>query len=65
LVVVASSNRGSDEWLATFADPVPAQSAIDHSPATRMTWSSNGESYRPLLKPSLGEEGKERSQVSY
>lgn len=27
--MVVTSNRGPDEWLATFADPVRAQSAID------------------------------------
>ena len=27
--VIVTSNRGPDEWLATFADPVRAQSAID------------------------------------
>ena len=27
--IVVTSNRGPDEWLATFADPVRAQSAID------------------------------------
>ncbi|MDE3131995.1 MAG: ATP-binding protein, partial [Acidobacteriota bacterium] len=27
--IVVTSNRGPDEWLATFADPLRAQSAID------------------------------------
>ena len=27
--IVVTSNRGPDEWLATFADAVRAQSAID------------------------------------
>ena len=27
--MIVTSNRGPDEWLATFADPVRAQSAID------------------------------------
>ena len=27
--ISVTSNRGPDEWLATFADPVRAQSAID------------------------------------
>jgi len=27
--IIVTSNRGPDEWLATFADPVRAQSAID------------------------------------
>ena len=27
--IIVTSNRGPDEWLATFADPVRAQNAID------------------------------------
>ena len=27
--IIVTSNRGPDEWLATFADPLRAQSAID------------------------------------
>ncbi len=27
--MIVSSNRGPDEWLATFADPMRAQAAID------------------------------------
>jgi hypothetical protein len=27
---IVTSNRGPDEWLVTFADPIRAQSAIDH-----------------------------------
>jgi len=27
--IIVTSNRGPDEWLATFADPVRAQAAID------------------------------------
>lgn len=27
--IIVTSNRSPDEWLATFADPVRAQAAID------------------------------------
>ena len=27
--MIVTSNRGPDEWLATFADPIRAQAAID------------------------------------
>ncbi len=29
--VIVTSNRSPDEWLATFADPVRAQSTIDRT----------------------------------
>lgn len=51
--IIVTSNRGPDEWLATFADPVRAQSAIDRF--TNNSWDLviEGESYRPRLKPRL------------
>ena len=33
--IIVTSNRGSDEWLTTFADPVRAQSAIDRFTSKR------------------------------
>jgi DNA replication protein DnaC len=37
--MIVTSNRGPDEWLATFADPVRAQSAPSIvSPATPTIW---------------------------
>ena len=59
--IVVTSNRGPDEWLATFADPVRAQSAIDRFTSNAYDLVIEGESYRPRLKPRLAKEAKERS----
>ena len=51
--MIVTSNRGPDEWLATFADPVRAQSAIDRFTSNSYDLVIEGESYRPRLKPRL------------
>jgi DNA replication protein DnaC len=51
--MVVVSNRGPDEWLATFADPIRAQSAIDRFTNSAYDLVIEGESYRTRLKPSL------------
>jgi len=51
--MVVTSNRGPDEWLATFADPVRAQSAIDRFTSNSYDLVIDGESYRRRLKPSV------------
>jgi DNA replication protein DnaC len=51
--IVVTSNRGPDEWLATFADPVRAQGAIDRFTSNAYDLVIEGESYRSRLKPSL------------
>ena len=51
--IVVTSNRGPDEWLATFADPVRAQSAIDRFTSNAYDLVIEGESYRSRLKPSF------------
>jgi DNA replication protein DnaC len=51
--MIVTSNRGPDEWLATFADPVRAQSAIDRFTSNAYDLVIEGESYRPRLKPKL------------
>ena len=56
--VIVTSNRGPDEWLATFADPVRAQSAIDRFTSNAYDLVIEGESYRPRLKPRLGQGGE-------
>ena len=51
--VIVTSNRGPDEWLATFADPLRAQSAIDRFANNAFDLVIEGESYRSRLKPTL------------
>ncbi len=51
--MLVTSNRGPDEWIATFADPVRAQSAIDRFTSNAYDLIIEGESYRGRLKPSL------------
>lgn len=49
--MVVTSNRGPDEWLATFADPVRAQSAVDRFTGNAYDLVIEGQSYRPRQKP--------------
>jgi DNA replication protein DnaC len=51
--MVVTSNRGPDEWLATFADPVRAQSAVDRFTSNAYDLVIEGESYRSRQKPQL------------
>ena len=59
--IIVTSNRGPDEWLATFADPVRAQSAIDRFASNAYDLVIEGESYRSRLKPSVP--GRERKSA--
>ena len=49
--IIVTSNRGPDEWLATFADPLRAQSAIDRFTSNAYDLVIDGDSYRQRLKP--------------
>jgi DNA replication protein DnaC len=51
--MIFTSNRGPDEWLAMFADPMRAQSAIDRLTGNAYDLVIEGESYRQRLKPRL------------
>jgi DNA replication protein DnaC len=57
--LIVTSNRGPDEWLATFADPVRAQSAIDRFTSNSYDLVIDGESYRSRLKPTFPPRHKE------
>jgi DNA replication protein DnaC len=50
--MVITSNRGPDEWLGTFADPIRAQSAVDRFTGNAYDFLIEGESYRSRQKPS-------------
>lgn len=56
--MVVTSNRGPDEWLGTFADPMRAQSAIDRFTGNSYDLIIEGESYRPRQKPRPPSENK-------
>jgi DNA replication protein DnaC len=52
--MIVTSNRGPDEWLATYADPMRAKSSIDRFTINSYDLVIEGESYQPRLKPKLG-----------
>lgn len=55
--ILMTSNRGPDEWLPTFADPMRAQSAIDRFTGNSYDLVIEGESYRPRQKPRVRSDG--------
>ena len=66
--LVLTSNRGPDEWLATFADPMRGQAAIDRFHSNAYDLVIDGESYRKRQKPSLDKarsSGQKEATLSY
>jgi len=57
--MIITSNRGPDEWHATFADPVRAQAAIDRFTSSAYDLIMDGESYRRRQKPQLAKVKKD------
>lgn len=62
--VIVTSNRGPDEWLATFTDPVRAQAAIDRFTNNAYDFVIEGESYRTRQKPKLRRESRSGQKES-
>jgi len=58
---IVTSNRGPDEWLATFADQVRAQSALDRFTNAAYDLVIEGDTYRSRQKPRLLQTGRERA----
>jgi DNA replication protein DnaC len=52
--MIVTSNRGPDEWLATFTDPLRAQSALDRFTNAAYDLVIEGETYRSRQKPRRG-----------
>ena len=50
---IVTSNRTPDEWLATMADPLLAQSAVDRLVSTAHELIIEGPSYPQRQKPSI------------
>jgi hypothetical protein len=59
-----TSNRGPDEWIATFADPVRAEAAIDRFTSNAYDLVIGGESTRERLKPGRkdGQKGEKKAK---
>ena len=51
--MIVTSNRGPDEWLGTFVDPMRGQSAIDRFHGNSYDLVIDGDSYRAGQKPRL------------
>ena len=58
---ILTSNRGPDEWLATFADQIRAQSALDRFTNAAYDLVIEGDTYRSRQKPRLPQTNRERA----
>lgn len=61
--MILTSNRGPDEWHATFADPLRAQAAIDRFTSNSYDLVIDGESYRRRQKPTLKNSPTQRKEA--
>lgn len=61
--IIVTSNRAPDEWLAAFADPMRAQSAIDRFTSNSFDLIIDGESYRQRLKPKAGQKHDSKQNI--
>jgi DNA replication protein DnaC len=61
--MILTSNRGPDEWHATFADPLRAQAAIDRFTSNSYDLIIDGESYRRRQKPTLKNSQTQRKEA--
>lgn len=61
--ILITSNRGPDEWLGTFAEPVRGQAAIDRFTGNSYDLVVEGETYRPREKPSRDGKDKARQRA--
>jgi DNA replication protein DnaC len=57
LSTIVTSNRDTSEWIATFDDPMLAQSAVDRFKNNAFDLVVEGESYRSRLKPNIEQLG--------
>jgi DNA replication protein DnaC len=62
--MIVSSNRGPDEWLTTFADPMRAQAAVDRFTGNAYDLVIEGESYRSRQKPQVRPQPESGGHVS-
>jgi DNA replication protein DnaC len=61
--IILTSNRGPDEWLVTFTDPVRAQAAIDRFTSNAYDLVIEGDTYRARQKPKIQRTRRSRQEV--
>ena len=61
--IVLTSNRGPDEWLVTFSDPIRAQAAIDRFTGNAYDLVIEGDTYRSRQKPKLQRTQRSRQEA--
>lgn len=61
--IILTSNRGPDEWLVTFSDPIRAQAAIDRFTSNAYDLVIEGDTYRSRQKPNLERARRSRQKA--